>query len=166
MKEILGGSLEQFFNNVNIDYLPECMICGRSYKGKQYEVWSVADELFDKMCDMSEEEFVEIAGDEAWWRSAEGSNLGSPNSTAFINGHEIFAWIDEEKHDGWCDGCECDEEEECQECKINWRTFKSLSEYLCDEVGASQPRNVCALSVDLARYNKMTLGELFSKLEG
>lgn len=165
MTEILGNNLEQFFNNIDIEDLPECMICGRSYKGERYEVWSVNDELFEKMCNMSEEEFVELAGDDAWWRQSTGSVLGSPNSTAFVNGHEIFAWIDEEKHNRWCNGCGCDDEEECKECKIEERTFNSLSEYLCDEIGASQPKNVCALSVDLARYNKMTLGELFSKLE-
>ena len=162
MKEILGGNLKRFFDVIAPNYNDADI----TYAGEMYEVWKVSDELFEKMNSMSEEEFVELAGEDAWWRYSTGSILGSPNSTAFINGHEIFAWIDEEKHDGWCDGCECDDEEECKECKINDRTFNSLSEYLCDEVGASQPKNVCALSVDLARYNKMTLGELFNKLEG
>ena len=163
MKEILGGSLMRFM--INMSDRKEYERHQRTYNGEQYEVWEVSDDLFDDMCGMSEEEFVELAGEDAWWRSVEGSILGSPNSTAFINGHEIFVWIDEEKHDGWCEDCGCDIEEECNECKIEERTFKSLSEYLCDEMGCSQPKNVCALSVDLARYNKMTLGELFSKLE-
>ena len=164
MKEILGGNLMPFM--VNVSDRKEYERHQRTYNGIIYEVWEVDDELFEDMNSMSEEEFVELAGEDAWWRQSTGSILGSPNSTAFINGHEIFAWIDEEKHDEWCDGCECDDEEECKECKIDNRTFNSLSEYLCDEIGASQTRNVCALSVDLARYNKMTLGELFSKLEG
>ena len=163
MKEILGGSLMPFM--INITNRKEYDRHQRTYNGKTYEVWEVDDELFEDMNNMSEEEFVELAGEDAWWRSAEGSILGSPNSTAFVNGHEIFAWIDEEKHNAWCEDCGCDIEEECNKCKIEERTFKSLSEYLCDEMGCSQPKNVCALSVDLARYNKMTLGELFSKLE-
>ena len=163
MKEILGGSLMRFM--INMTDRKEYERHQRTYNGEQYEVWEVSDDLFDDMCDMSEEEFVELAGDDAWWRQSEGSILGSPNATAFVNGHEIFAWIDEEKHDRWCEDCECDDEEECKVCKLDDRTFKSLSEYLCDEMGCSQPKNVCALSIDLARYNKMTLGELFSKLE-
>ena len=162
MKEILGGSLKTFFNNVDCNEIKSYP----TYNGKMYEVWEVDNELFDKMCNMTEEEFVELAGEDAWWRSSEGSILGSPNSTAFVNGHEIFAWIDEERHNEWCEDCGCDIEEECNECKIEERTFKSLSEYLCDEMGCSQPKNVCALSVDLARYNKMTMGELFRKCEG
>ena len=163
MKEILGDSLMHFM--ISMTDRKEYERHQRTYNGEQYEVWEVSDDLFEDMCDMSEEEFVELAGEDAWWRSAEGSILGSPNSTAFINGQEVFAWIDEKMHDGWCDGCGCDDEEECKECKIEARTYKSLSSYLCDEMGCSQPKNVCALSVDLARYNKMTLGELFRKLE-
>ena len=44
--------------------------------------------------------------------------------------------------------------------------YKSLSDYLCNCVGASQPRNVCACAMDLAKYNDMTMGELFDKYEG
>jgi hypothetical protein len=161
MKEILGDNLKNFFANIDKYGIESNM----TYKGERYEVWEVDDDLFPEMCDMSEEEFIELAGYDAWWRQSEGSILGSPNSTAFVNGHEIFAWIDEEKYNAWCEDCGCDIEEECNECKIKDRTFTSLSEYLCDEMGCSQPKNVCALSVDLARYNKMTLGELFSKLE-
>lgn len=43
--------------------------------------------------------------------------------------------------------------------------YESLLEYLCENIGASQPRNVCALAVDLAKYNNMTMGELFTKYE-
>ena len=138
MKEILGDSLEQFFSN---------SINGkRTYKGDRYEVWEVSDETFRVMCDMSEEEFVELAGEEGWWRCADGSNLGTPNTTIYINGHKLLGWADED-----------DEDDEFEIRASN------LSDYFCEVIGASQPRNVCAVAIDLAKYNNITMGELFTK---
>lgn len=145
MKEILGNNLEQFFNSE---------INGkRTYKGKRYEVWEVSDEVFDAICDMSDEKFEELAGDDAWWRSAEGSNQGIPDTKVYINGHEMLGWAGEP----W------DDEDEDDEFEIH---SSSLTDYMCDVIGASQPRNVCALAVDLAKYNGITMGELFTKYEG
>ena len=145
MKEILGNNLEQFFNR-EID--GNC-----TYKGNRYEVWEVSNEVFDAMCDMSEERFIELAGEDAWWRSAKGSNLGTPDTKVYVNGHEMLGWAGEP----W------DGEDEDDEFEIY---ASSLTSYMCDVVGASQPRNVCALAVDLARYNCITMGELFTKYEG
>lgn len=145
MKEILGNNMEQFFNKE---------VSGRcTYKGGMYEVWEVPDGLFDFMCDMTEERFVELAGEDAWWRHSEGSNLGVPDTTVHINGNEMIGWADEP----WEDEDEDDEFEIYASC---------LTSYLCDVIGASQPRNVCAVAVDLAKYNNMTMGELFNKYEG
>lgn len=145
MKEILGNNLEQFFNTE---------INGkRTYKGNRYEVWEVSDEIFNIMCEMSEERFEKLAGEDAWWRSAEGSNQSVPDTTIHINGYELLGWAGEPWED----------EDEDEEFEIYSR---SLSDYLCDVIGASQPKNVCALSVDLAKYNNMTMGELFTKCEG
>ena len=145
MKEILANNLEQFFNNE---------INGkRTYKGNEYEVWEVSDEVFDVMCDMSEEKFVELAGEDAWWRSAEGSVLGTPDTKVYINGNEMLGWV----RGIW------DDEDEDEEFEIY---ESNLSDYLCNVLGASQPRNVCALAVDLAKYNGINMGELFTKYEG
>ncbi len=145
MKEILGNNLEQFFNKE---------INGkRTYKGSEYEVWEVSNEVFDIMCDMTDETFEELAGEDAWWRSAEGSNLGVPDTKVYINGHEMLGWAGEP----WDDEDEDDDFEICT---------SSLTDYMCDVIGASQPRNVCALAVDLAKYNGITMGELFTKYEG
>ena len=46
------------------------------------------------------------------------------------------------------------------------KEFQNLTEYLCDCVGASTEKNVCACAVDLAKYNGMTMAELFAKYEG
>lgn len=148
MKEILGNNLKQFFDVVD----KECKHADITYAGNRYEVWKVDDELFKQMCDMSEEEFVELAGDDAWWRQSDGSNLGTPNATVYINGKEILGWVDEP----W-------EDENDDEWEIH---SNSLTSYLCDVIGASQPKNVCACAMDLAKYNNMTISELFNKFEG
>lgn len=147
MKEILGGNLKRFFDTVD----EKCINADITYANDRYEIWSVSDELFNRMCDMSEEEFVELSGNEAWWRSSEGSVLGIPDTKVYINGKEMLGW-----YKPW---------DEYEDDKIEIYAC-SLTDYLCDFIGASQPRNVCALAVDLAKYNKMTMAELFRKYEG
>lgn len=153
MKEILGSNLRQFFDT--IDNQPNN--ADITYAGDRYEVWEVSDKLFQKMCDMTEEEFVEMASGDAWWRSSVGSNLGHPNSTMSINGSDLKCWSREVDYyiSCWSQGKE-----------IVQKKYDSLSEYLCECIGASLPRNVCACAVDLAKYNDMTMGELFEKYEG
>lgn len=108
----------------------------------------VSDDLFTKMCNMSEEEFFGIAGEDAWWRSSTGSIIGVPDTEFDVNGNNLVAWdspIYESKKDN---------------------KYENLSDYLCNCIGASQPRNVCACAMDLAKYNDITMGELFEKYEG
>jgi len=151
MKEILGNNLFNFI--IEISNRKDYNRHQRTYKGKQYEVWEVSDDLFEDMCNMSEEEFVKMAGEDAWWRYCEGSVLETPDATIYINGNKMLGWADEPWEDE-------DEEDD-------WEIYSSsLTEYLCDVVGVSQPRNVCALAMDLAKYNNMTMGELFTKYEG
>lgn len=149
MTEILGNNLKKFFdvidhksNNADI-----------TYAGDRYEVWEVSDDLFKRMCDMSEEEFVELAGEGAWWRSAKGSVLGRPQARAIVNGKSLVCWDnDYYLTDEY-------EEEPCKE-------FESLTEYLCECVGASTEKNICACATDLAKYNNITMAELFKEYEG
>lgn len=167
MKEILGNNLEQVFNSE---------INGkRTYKGNKYEVWELSNEAFDELCNMPEKKFTELAGEDAWWRSSDESNQGVPNSKYVINGKEIIAWDGYRRcefYDECCEDCddrtngECEASDEDIECCCGARKYKTLSDYFCDEIGASQPRNVCALAVDLAKYNGITMGELFTKYEG
>ena len=141
MIEILGNNLKQFFDIV--DNPPKDAEI--TYAGERYEVWKVSDELHKKMCDMSEEEFVELAGEDAWWRSSTGSVLGVPDTNFKVNGENLFGWNRWEREQD---------------------TYSNLSEYLCECVGASLPNNVCACVMDLAKYNNMSMGELFTKYEG
>lgn len=171
MIEILGNNLLQFFETVEV--IDEGVIA-RSYKGKDYEVWSVYDSMFDHMSNMSEEEFISLAGEDAWWRWQSGSIFGYPEAEYEINGQKLMAW-DSNRREDYLEECEqCSDRIDglCKGTKTDFeecfpsRKYSSLTEYLCEEMGASQPRNVCALAVDLAKYNNMTLGELFSKYEG
>lgn len=43
--------------------------------------------------------------------------------------------------------------------------YSTLSENLCDCLGVSLPKNVCALATDLALYNDMKMSELFDTYE-
>ena len=143
MKELLGNNLKQFFDRV--DNPPNSAEI--TYKGNKYEVWELSDELFDKMCDMAEEEFSELANDYAWWVSSKGSSLCIPDKEFTVNGKYLLAW-------------------DSPIYENNMYEYHNLSEYLYDCIGYSQPRNVCALAIDLAKYNNMTMAELFEKYEG
>lgn len=77
MKEILGYNLKRFFDAVDKNYNNADI----TYAGNRYEVLEVSDKLFDKMCYMSEGQFSELAGEDAWWRSSDGSNLISNPDT-------------------------------------------------------------------------------------
>lgn len=165
MEEILAENLRSLFDNSNLT--GTC-----TYKGELYEIWEVSDEVFEIMCDMTEEDFINLCPD-GMWRYSAGSILGTPDAEYEINGHKITAWDD--RRDRYIESCrECairefihcqQTEDDFNEC-FGFRKYKNLTEYLCEEIGASSPRNVCALAMDLAKYNGMTLGELFERYEG
>ena len=144
MKEILGNNLKRFFDVIDPHY-SEAEITYSGYG--EYEVWEVSDKLFEEMCNMTEEKFEEIAGEEAWWRSSDGSNLGTPDTYFIVNDAELLAW-----------------DSPIYSSKKGHR-YSNLSEYLCECLGASLPKNGCALATDLALYNNMTMSELFEIYE-
>lgn len=174
MKEVYGSNLTDFFNNSGI-------VAGRTYQKENkreglLEIWEVTEEGYEKMCNMTEEEFNGYCNnDESWWRGASGSNMGIPDKEYEINGVKIFAWdgtTREDYHRNYCDK-ECSDmmigycrgtDKDIEEC-YHERKYPDLLTYLCDEIGASQPKNVCALATDLAKYNNMTMGKLFTKLQ-
>ena len=84
---------------------------------------------------------------------------------------EMTEWPREDLRDDWKD--EPDSEKASfhysyKEYEEFWKPHKydCLTDYLSEELGCSQPGNVCALVMDLARYNGMSMSELFSKFEG
>lgn len=145
MVEILGSNLKRFFDTVdNPPKDAEITYAGNSNR-INYEVWEVSDELFKTISSLSEGEFTSLAGDDAWWCSSEGSVLGYPDSKFLVNGKGLICW-----NRGLCSRNE----------------FTCLTEYLCDNIGASLPKNICACAVDLAKHNDLKLSELFSIYEG
>lgn len=167
MKEILAENLSMFFANSGIE--GNC-----TYSGELYEVWELSDKDFETMSNMSEEEFEKLCPN-GMWRSADGSNQVFPNEKYLINGKEVIAWDGYrrcEYYNDYCKDCEdridemCEASDEDIETCCGERKYDTLTNYFCDEIGASQPGNVCALAVYLAKRNNITMGELFSKYEG
>ena len=141
MKEILTiGNIENDFRRLGIGIR-------QTYKSNgidEYGVCVVNDKEFEILCNESD---IENTWLDCGWRYSEGSNQGKPNELTMINGKGIMAWIETFNDE---DGNEC------------IPIYNSLLEYFCNHLGASQPKNVCALAVDLAKYNDITLSELFN----
>lgn len=156
MVEILAGNMDNYFLRTGI--IAKKTWEGSSCVGEIYQVWELSKDGFEKLSATIEKSYQ----DGEWWRSSEGSNMGEVNRRYKINGRYIKAW----------DGTSRQEMEEENkhlpvEDRLTYqREYKNLAEYFCDEIGASQPRNICALAVDLAKQNKMTMAELFRKYNG
>lgn len=151
MKEILiMGDVTKDFERLGITLR-------QTYNGADYGVCEVTEEDFKKLCDEPDDVFG--AWDECGWRYCEGSNQEAPNQKVLMMGKEIIAWYDN-TYD-----FDSEEEKEAYLEEHNGvmplEKFCDLLQYLCDEMGCSQPRNVCALTKDLAKYNNMKLSELF-----
>ena len=139
MIEILGYFLDKYFEG-EPEEIAKC-----TYRGDQYEVWEICDSMFGYMDAQTEEEFEQEAGSGAWWRNADGSILGPPQAQAFIAGVPLKLWHEEERE---------------------WKMrYENLTDYFSNHLGVSSLKNVCAVATDLARYNDMTLGELFTKCQ-
>lgn len=114
----------------------------RTYKSSHepfYEVWEL-DKKDLKVLDETSE-WLDSWG---WWRSAKGSNLGTAADFLTVNGQFMIGWESRSGND----------------------TYDTLLEYFCDGIGASQPGNIIALAVDLARANGKSVANLFKIYEG
>lgn len=168
--EILGDNMEPMFKDFGISY-KKTYNKKRNPKKKydpHYEVYEISQNDMKRL-----EEVVEWP-DGPWWRWAKGSNMGTPFSFFTVNGKELIAWDGykrEDLRDDWAD--EPDEEKaayhysfkEYEETQYPHK-YSTLTEYMCEELGASTEKNVCALAVDLARANGMTMAQLFKTYEG
>lgn len=166
MAEILGGhGLHKAFKELGIQAI-------RTYRGKEkphYEVWELFKDDLKKL-----ESTPEWKDEWGWWRYAKGSNQGAPFEFFTVNGRELIAWNGpkrEDLRDDWMD--EPDSEKATYHYSLKEyedtlypRVYDSLLTYMCEELGASVERNVCALAVDLARANGMTMAQLFKTYEG
>lgn len=167
MAEIFGGDgLQNAFRALGID-------ANMTYKGSRepyYEVWELSKK------DLKVLEEVEEWQDEwGFWRFAKGSNMGTACSIFIVNGHELIAWEGfrrEDLRDEWDNETSDEEKAACHYRFKEYENiympheFSSLLEYMCNELGASTETNVCALAVDLARANGLSMGKLFEVYEG
>lgn len=164
--EILGGNgLHKAFKELGIK-------ANRTYKRSEkprYEIWELSKDDLKKL------EYTEEWKDEwGWWRYAKGSNMGTPFDFFTVNGKELIAWEGskrEDLRDDWAD--KSNEEKaayhysfkEYEEAQYP-HNYDNLLTYMAEELGASVERNVCALAVDLARANGLTMADLFRIYEG
>lgn len=164
--EILGGNgLHRAFKELGIK-------ATRTYRRNEkphYEVWELSKDDLKKL-----EYTVEWKDEWGWWRFAKGSNMGTPFDFFKVNGKELIAWDGpkrEDLRDDWAD--EPDEEKAAYHYSFKEyentqypHEYDNLLTYMGEELGASVERNVCALAVDLARANGMTMAKLFEIYEG
>lgn len=147
MKEILVmGNISEDFKRLGIEVR-------KTYDGEDYGVCEVIEEEFKILCD---EPDIEGTWKDGGWRHCEGSNQGVPSDVTLINGKGLKVWLKKYEDE--------DEDEEDEEEYV--MTYSNLLEYMYDEVGASQPKNVCALAKDLAKYNGIKMSELFREYQG
>ena len=172
MKEILGENMNNIFIALGIN-------AKETYDGgfgswDTFKVWEITEAEYDILCEMTDEQFEKWSEAGSWWISAEGSVMGTPNETFTINDLPIIAWRDKYRVDDYkveWEELPSDEKTEYKDfddfCDV-WfpKKYTDIFEYFCSELGASTKRNVCALSVDLAKYNNITMTELFRKYGG
>ena len=165
--EILGGNgLHKAFKELGIK-------ATRTYRGSEkphYEVWELSKDDVRKL-----EYTVEWKDEWGWWRYAKGSNQGTPFDFFTVNGKELIAWENQYKRMDLRDDWENEPDSEKEAYHYSFKEYVStlcpnkydtLTEYMGAELGASNGTNVCALAVDLARANGMTMAKLFETYEG
>ncbi len=148
MIEILGSDLDQAFIELGINATKTYQCENKWWEYQEnYQVWEMSEEEFEKLDSIKEDRWNDEWG---WWRYAQGSVMSGEWHRYNVNNHYLIAWdgTSREKYD-WMD-----------------RKYKCLLEYYCEEHGLSQPKNICALSVDLARMNNMKMSELWQKYMG
>ena len=135
MELLAGNGISRAFKELGIN-------AKRTYKSSHepyYEVWDV-----DKRDIKTLEEVYEWPEEWGYWRSAKGSNMGTPVEFFTVNGQFMIGWET-------CDGND---------------TYDSLLDYFHQGLSVGMTSNIIALSVDLGRANGKTVSQLFKTYEG
>lgn len=131
------------FGDISKDFKRLHIPLRQTYKGKDYSVC----ELTEDECDiLSSDTAIYNVWTDCGWRLCKGSNQWAPNHVFTINNVQLKAWREPDDYLG---------------CEPPQEKYRDLLEYLCLEMGVVEPHNVCALAIDLAKYNNMKLSELF-----
>lgn len=160
MIEILAGDLDQAIADLKLAAKKtyQCQKQWWEYQ-ENYQVWEISEIDFEFLCEVDKSNWKDNWG---WWRYSDGSIMGTPVWRYNINNHYLYAW----------DGYRRDQfgrENKGLPKDDKWfqpRKYRYLIEYLCEEHGISTEKNVCALTIDLAKYNKIKLSELWQKYQG
>lgn len=159
MKEILGGDLDVLFTKHNI-------IAVKTYEAKTYlddktQVWELDDKQYEVIEKISEDEYLELG---CWWRYSNGSNLKDSIEEYTINGVKLKAfdndYLREQNRKDFAEDLE-----EGEEPYEEPRAYKTLFDYINEEIGASTLKNVTAVSIHIAQLNNMKLSELLIKCQ-
>lgn len=163
--EILcGANVEKGFKALNIPITI-------TYIGDKYKVAEVDKHDIKQLENLSEADWK---NDWGWYRYAKGSNMPSPYDIYVVNGQMLIAWDGSQRED-LCDEWKNLSDDEKKEYNYSFkkyedeympREYKTLTDYLSNELGASTKKNVCALTTDLAKANGTSIANLFKTFEG
>lgn len=136
MAEILaGGNIHKAFKALGVE-------AKRTYKSSHepyYQVWEI-----DKKGMHALEDAEEWPDEWGWWRSAKGSNQGTPVDFFTVNGQFMIGWATRDGND----------------------TYDSLIDYFRQGMSVGMESNICALAIDLGRANGKTMSQVFATYEG
>ena len=123
----------------------------KTYVGKEYIVCELSDEEFKSLCD---EPDIKGTWENGGWRYVDSSILGEPNIVREIRGKQLKCWEGDTDYVDFM-----------KEIGIEVK-HENLLDYMSEELGVGQMGNVCALAMDLAKYNGMKMSELFEVYQG
>ena len=169
---ILGDNLEAAFIELGIK-------ARKTYQNKEInrthdfgQVWEIEESDFEELCAIDEDDWK---NDWGWWRHCEGSNIDFPIAELKIKGLPIKAWYNEdhlEEHireamEDYDHLIQSEAEARAKEDYFDYLSSSTdLLNYFCDHIGASNGKNVCAVAMDLAAINNITMAQLFEKYQG
>lgn len=165
MKELLcGEGINKAFKDLGIE-------AKQTYCGEVYEVWELSEDNYDKLLQKSDalktgvdwffDLFDHWQDDWGWWRYSPGSNIEDyPTRVFHIRGKDMIGYLNDHRFDSMF------YEEPDESDELWYFTHEKLTEYICDEIGASTESNVCAVAMSLAKLNNISMGELFTIYEG
>lgn len=136
----------------------------KKHEDERYEVWEVDQAGFDRLCGISDDDWKESWG---WWRHCTGSNISDyPTHKFVVNGKKMVGYFDLYRLKNFLE----DQKEEAKEDRLTKKDYfdmpyRSLTEYLEHQFGASTEKNVCAIAVDLAKLNGVSMAELFDRYQ-
>lgn len=138
IKEIMAG--DGFDNAVSDLELSAIKV----YSSKSFNIWWIPDYELDRITNISDGLWRNEWG---FWRYADGCNIECwPRQMFTINGKSMYGWYHPDRDHVVT-------------------KYESLLSYLQNEIGASTPKNVCAVSVGLAELNGITMADLFKRYQ-